>query len=228
MPIRRLNVLQVSVLGLPDTLASGDVALFGVRVLGEGARYVMGRAVTLASSNPAVALIDPSGRVRAVAPGTATISATVDGLVGTSKVVVAASPALLALRDLGSKRLPTLIDADTVQWNGVREYVEVYLERGQLQLTGGATPRYATELHYAQYAVSTNAAGQRSMVLRAAWDDRDRGLVNYDARGDMALTSELTWPLSHVASGISGGFSMQYRLAGTDSVLSLFFRREPK
>jgi hypothetical protein len=227
IPVKHLNVLQVAVLGVPDTLASGDVALFGVRVRGEGGRDVLGRLVTLASSNPAVALIDPSGRVRAVGAGTATISATVDGVIGTSKVVVAANAAVLTLRDLAGNRLPTLIAADSVSWSGVREYHEVYLESGRLQLSGGATPRYVTEIHYAEYAVST-VGGQRRMELRAAWDDRDRGLVHYDARGDLALTSEVVWPLSHVASGILNGFSMQYHLAGTDDVLSLFFRREPQ
>jgi hypothetical protein len=226
LPIKRLTVLQVSVLGVPDTLASGDVATFGVRVRGEGGRDVFGRLVTLASSNSAVALIDPSGRVRAVGVGSANITATADGVTGVTKVVIAADPAILTLRDLGNNRLPTLIHADSVRWDGVREYHEVYLEYGHLQLTGGSTPRYVTEMHYAEYAVST-VGGQLRMVLRAAWDDRDRGLVHYDSRGDLALTSEVVWPLSHVASGIVNGMSMQYRVAGTNDVLSLFFRREP-
>src|SRR4029079_15822654 len=102
-------VLQVSVLGLPDTLASGDVTSFGVQARGEGGRNVLGRLVTLASSNSAVALIDPSGRVRAVGPGSANISATADGITGVRTVVVAARPAIFTLRDLGNKRLPTLI-----------------------------------------------------------------------------------------------------------------------
>ncbi|MEO8335643.1 MAG: hypothetical protein ABI664_11760 [bacterium] len=227
LAVNRLTVLQVSVLGVPDTLASGDVALFGVRVQGEGAREVFGRAVTLASSNPAVALIDPSGRIRGVGAGRTTITASVDGVVGTSTVVVAVDPAVLALRDLAGNRLPTLVAADSASRNGVIEYHEVYLEWGDLQLSGGATPRYVTELHYAEYAV-TMVGGQRRLALRAVWDDRDHGLVQYDARGDLTLTSEVVWPLSHVASGILNGFSVQYRIAGSNDVLSLFFRREPK
>jgi uncharacterized protein YjdB len=51
-----------------------------------------GRAVTWESSNPSVATVDASGRVTAVAPGTATIRATSEGRTGTSTITVTAPP----------------------------------------------------------------------------------------------------------------------------------------
>jgi len=51
-------------------------------------RPVFGRVPTWSSDNPAVAVVSDSGRVTGVAVGTATISATVDGRVGTMAVTV--------------------------------------------------------------------------------------------------------------------------------------------
>jgi uncharacterized protein YjdB len=51
-----------------------------------------GRTITWQSSAPAVATVDGSGRVTAVAPGTATISATAEGKTGTAAVRVSAPP----------------------------------------------------------------------------------------------------------------------------------------
>src|SRR3989442_11607931 len=51
-----------------------------------------GRAVTWASSAPAVATVNDSGLVTAVAAGSATITATSEGTGGTAAVMVAAVP----------------------------------------------------------------------------------------------------------------------------------------
>jgi hypothetical protein len=69
LTVRPLTVQSVQVLGLPDTVCAGDVMPFGVRITGEGGRTVTGRAVTLASADPSVALIDPSRRLRGSAQG---------------------------------------------------------------------------------------------------------------------------------------------------------------
>jgi uncharacterized protein YjdB len=51
-----------------------------------------GRTVTWTSSNTAVATVDANGRVTAVSPGTATITATSEGRTGTSTITVVAPP----------------------------------------------------------------------------------------------------------------------------------------
>ena len=51
-----------------------------------------GRTVTWTTSNPAVATVSTSGLVTAVAPGTATITATSEGKTGTSTITVTAAP----------------------------------------------------------------------------------------------------------------------------------------
>jgi hypothetical protein len=231
IPTGPTTVSSVLVLGLPDTLASGDVFVFGVRVLDQDGRDVIGRQVKLASSNPAVAVIDPSGRARAVGAGETTISASVDGVVGTASLVVSGGPAELHLRLVDGQSAPAFVEADSVALpDGVVEHYEIYLESGILQLSGGASPAYHTTLHYAIYEVTLDDAGQRRLTFHFAEDITDNGAVQYDARGDLLMTSAKTESITHAAGVESAGFTMRYELVPNDAVprASFFFRREPK
>jgi len=228
--VHHLTVSSVTVLGLTDTLGSGDVVVFGVRVRGQGGRDVTGRAVKLASSNTAAAIIDPSGRVRAISAGKTTISATVDGVVGTAVVVVSGNPAELQLRRSDGQSVPMLVEQDSGLVNGIVEHREIYLESGVLTLHGGTQPTYQTTLHYAWYTVTFDANGQRHLLFKAATDIDDAGTVRYDARGDLVMTSQETSDIAHSASGDAGGVTVRYRFVANDVVApsTFFFRREPK
>jgi len=228
MPIAPLVVQQVTVLPGTLQLARHEIRLVGVRVQGQGGRDIMGRVVTITSDNPAVALIDPSGRVRAVNPGTTLVRATADGVSGTAQVEVTADDAVLTLSRIGGARLPLLVAADSVTWNGVREYHEVYAELGQLKLSGAAQPRYELDIRYAEYNVITAPGGQRTLELRLTSREFDRGIIQYDARGDLSMISELISPLSHTASPTSDGFLVRFRIPGDDEILDLLYRRVPE
>lgn len=223
--VRRLTVLDVTIAGIPDSLSAGDVVFFEVRALGEGQRSVRGRATTLVSNDPAVAVVDPSGRLRVVAPGRTTISAVVDGVAGSAPVTVGDSVTRIPLAFVGGVKLPIFVAADSVVWDGVAEYHEVYLETGSLQLSGAPQPRYMTMLRYREYAVVDDGAGGTTRLPRLGWLERDWGIVEYDALGNLAMTSELTAPVAHVARVEPAGFAMRYRIPGGDSYLELFFRR---
>lgn len=225
---RPQSVLRVSLVGLPDRLGSGDVVTFAVQVKDAGDREVTGRQVTLASTHPEVALIDRSGRVRAVAAGTTTITATVEGVVGSMQLTVDDAPASLELSRLDGERVPTLLEGTNVGLlNGGVEYREIYLESGSLQLSGGAQPRYQTVLHVASYAVTFDDAGQRQFAFRSAADLRDQGSVSYDARGDLVLTSDAATTPAEAASSVTGGFTLLRELWQVDALSDLFFRRVP-
>lgn len=230
LPVHRLTVSTVTVLGLADTLGMGDVVLFGVHVQGQGGRDVPGRQVKLTSSNTAVGIIDPSGRLRAIAPGKTTVTATVDGVAGASVVVVSAEPAELHLRRSDGRPVPVLVEGDSGVVNGGVEYREIYLESGVLRLSGGAQPTYQTTLHYAWYAVTFDANGQRHLTFKSALDIDDGGTVRYDSRGDLVMTSQELSDISHAGSADAGGFTVRYRFVANDIVApsSFFFRREPK
>jgi hypothetical protein len=225
LEIARLLVQRVQVLPGTLELATGDITPVGVKVEGQGARTVPGRVVTISSDNPSVAYVDAAGRVRAVNPGTTTIRAPAGGVVGTAGVDVLAETALFALKTSGGARLPQLIESDSVMWDGVPELHEFWMESGTLRLSGAAQPRYELEIRYAQYKVGT-VNGQRTMELRRLQREFDRGIVAYDARGDLQMTSEVIAPLSHTASAITGGFQVRYRIPGSDDHLELFYRRD--
>lgn len=225
--IAALAVERVIMLPAVLTLDRGDITPIGVKVEGQGARNVTGRVVTLSSDNPSVAAVDASGRVRAVNPGVTTVRAVADGVTGTMQVTVAADEALLLLSRNGGARLPMLVDTGTVTWNGVTEFHEIYLEAGSLKLSGSTQPRYEMDIRFAEYNAAT-VNGRRTLELRLVTREYDRGVIAYDPRGDLLMTSEYIHPLAHTASPISGGFQVRFRIPGTDEIRDLFYRREPK
>ncbi len=85
----------VPVASVTVTLASASIAVGAATtasaVLRDGNNNVLtGRVVAWSSSNSAVATIDSAGRVRAVAPGTANIRATSEGITGQAAITVSA------------------------------------------------------------------------------------------------------------------------------------------
>ena len=86
-------VAKVSVGSHKEALAVGEsVALTAVVQDSEG-RALADRTIAWTSGNPRVAAITPAGRVTALAAGTATITATADGVPGTVDVTVRAAGA---------------------------------------------------------------------------------------------------------------------------------------
>lgn len=225
LAVRRLTVLEVEIAGVPDLVTPGDILFVDVRAFGQGGRRVLGRNISLTSADAEVAVIDPSGRLRAVAPGRAALSAVVDGVTRGTTVVVNGTATTIPLAFLDGVKIPVLVAADSVVWNGVAELHEVYLESGALELTGAPQPRYRTTLRYREYAVVDDGAGGTTRSPRIGYSETDLGIVDYDPRGDLAMTSELTWPLSHRARVDPEGFAMRYRIPGDDTILELFFRR---
>lgn len=223
--VNALTVKSVSVLPGELQLRGGDVVVLGVRVQGEGGRDVLGRLVTITSDNPAIASIDAAGRVHAISPGVTVVRATSEGVVGTARVEVSDLPATHELRRVGSDRLPFLVSADSVTWDGVREYHEVFLEGGTFQLSGGASPTYAIDIRFAEYRV-TGPVGQRNYVFLMSTHERDVGTVQRDARGDLLLTSTYVYPLQHTASSESNGMRLRFRVPGDNTILDLLYTRE--
>ncbi len=227
LQIARLEVQSVQLLLSFGELSVGDVVPVGVRLDGQGGRIVTGRSVHITSDNPGIARIDASGRVRGIAEGTTTIRATADGIVGTQQLTVSGTRSVHTLRSLSGATLPTLVHAAWVEWNGTPEYHEVYMEAGELVLTADQQMRYQIDVRYAEYH-AYHEGGQKRLDLRLTTREYDRGTVLYDWRGDLLLTSDFISPLSHTASPVSGGFNVRFRVPGDDTVLNLFYRREPQ
>lgn len=207
-----------------NALSAGDIVLVDVVAVDERGNPVSVGPVTLTTDDPAVAVVDGSARLRAVSVGKTTLRGDADGVVGHAEVDVLAASALLELGLLGGEPLPVLIAADTVEWNGESEYHEVFAASGALSLTGGAQPRYELTVRYEEYDVRL-VEGRRSATLRLEWSEYDRGLVAYDASGDLGMTSELIAPLHHRSEPVGGGFIVDFRIPGSDERLELFYRR---
>lgn len=223
--VRVLSVTRVTIMPAELRLRRGDALVIGVRVQGEGERDVPGRAVVITSDNPAVALIDGSGRVHAVAPGVTTVRARADGVTGSVRVEVSDTPATHSMTHVGNDRVPHLVASDSVMWDGERQYHEVFLEGGSFELSGGATQTYTIDTRYAEYLV-TGEPGRRSYTLLFVTHDRDFGTVERDARGDFRLTSSYIAPLQHTATVAADGMQLHFRIPGENEYLDLLYRRD--
>jgi Tol biopolymer transport system component len=89
-PIR--VVAQVVVAPGSQNLTEGGQAAFSARALDDAGEEIEGRAVAWTSSNESAATITPQGVATAVAAGSATIRATVDGKVGSATLTVIQAP----------------------------------------------------------------------------------------------------------------------------------------
>ncbi|HEU4453795.1 MAG TPA: Ig-like domain-containing protein, partial [Longimicrobium sp.] len=85
-------VASVSISPASFALTVGQNAQAGAVAKDAAGNVLTGRVVTWSSSNPAVANVSPVGVVWALAPGTATITATVEGRSGSAPVTVQAVP----------------------------------------------------------------------------------------------------------------------------------------
>lgn len=210
----------------PETtvIAAGDiVSVSAIAVDGDGTAVPVG-PVALTTDDAFVATVDASSRLRAVSPGRTRLRGRADGAVGSVEIEVVAPPARFVLERFEGGALPVLVDADSVDWGEEREYHEVFVVSGAFALVGGSQPRYELLIRYEEYDVRY-VGNERRTSVRFRWSEYDRGTIAYDAKGDLAMTSEIFAPVHHRSASVSGGFAVSYRIPGTDEVLQLFYRR---
>jgi uncharacterized protein YjdB len=90
--ITNVSVASVSVSPASVSLPAGATTQLTATPRDGAGAALSGRVVTWGSSAPAVAVVSNAGLVTAVAPGTATISATSEGMSGSSAITVTAVP----------------------------------------------------------------------------------------------------------------------------------------
>ncbi len=233
--IGRLVVKQVEL--LPDSLSMGrgDRVTVAVRVLGQGGRPITGRAVTFTSDNTQVAAILGPGSIGSIdtgllaaeGPGATTIHGNVDGVVGTARVGVVVADTPFVLTRFNGSPLPVLVAADSVEFNGVKEFDEVYADSGFLVLSGLLQERYRLGVRFSQYHVfRTGNTVQRELRLQII-GEHDNGLVTVvDASGNLTMLSELIGPhLEHTATLQPDGFLVHYHIPGDNAFLDLGYTR---
>src|SRR5713101_1698277 len=92
-PAGRPTVWSVTVAPSPDTLLLGSVVQLKATTKDSAGNVLTGRVVTWASNNTAVATVNSTGLVTAVAAGQATITATSEGQRGPAAIMVTTAPA---------------------------------------------------------------------------------------------------------------------------------------
>lgn len=235
LAIGRLVVQAVEL--APDSLdmGRGDRVVVAARVLGQGGRLVTGRTVTFASDNTLVAeILGPgssgsvdTGLLAATGPGTTTIRASVEGVEGTAQVGVVVADTPFVLTRYNGLPLPVLVAADSVEFNGVMEYDEVYADSGFLVLSGLLQERYQLGVRFSQYHVfQTGNTVQRELRLQII-GEHDNGIVTVNPDASLSLLSELIGPiLEHSATLEPDGYLVHYRVPGENFFLDLSYERE--
>ena len=127
-------------------------------------------------------------------------------MTGSAQVSVAIADTTFALTHFNGSPLPVLVAADTVLFNGVPEFAEVYAESGTLVLSGLMQLRYSLDVRFSQYrVVCTGNTVTRELRLQTR--EFDRGIVTAVTDGNLSMLSELIGPrLEHTAALQPDGF----------------------
>jgi hypothetical protein len=233
LAIGRLVVTRVELTPTDISLGRGDRVQVQARVVGQGDRAIMGRTITFTSDDVQVATIGSPGNVVgapgfliAVGPGSTTIRASVDGVAGTARVGVVIADTTFVLTHFNGAPLPALVAADSVMFNGVKEFDEVYADSGTFVLSGLAQERYNLGVRFSQYhVIRTGDTVQRELRLRFV-GEIDRGLVTASVNGTLSMLSELIGPrLEHTATLQPDGYLVHFHEPGDDFFLDLRYRR---
>lgn len=119
LPIRfRIDVgmvASVTVVPSPDTLAVGSQTVLLATALDAHGDTISGRPVSWQSSDTSIVSVDNTGRTTGVALGTATVSATIDAMVGTARLVVRGT-SYASIEAAGTYTCGTTTDLKTYCW----------------------------------------------------------------------------------------------------------------
>jgi uncharacterized protein YjdB len=107
-------VASVAVTPGTASITVGHTTQLSATTLDSGGATLTGRSMTWASSDPSVATVSATGLVTGVGAGTATVTATSEGQVGTSTITVAPSTVAVASVTM-SKSSATLATGETLQ-----------------------------------------------------------------------------------------------------------------
>lgn len=214
------TVASVEVAPSTLTLVQGATRTVTATPRASDGSVLAGRTVTWLSSAPSIATVSSAGVVTAVAPGTATISATADGITGTAAVTVQRAPVASVAVSPATNTLPagtnlqlaaTPRDASDNTLTG-RVVTWASSNTGVLTVTSdgrviGVAPGSATVTATSE-GVSGSAAVTVTAVVRvapAAVTVTDRGsgrtaqLVATDHMGRVLTAFEVTWSSSNAS-----------------------------
>ena len=205
-------------------LGRGDVVGFTITVKGADGRQIDGRDVRITSDDESVAVPGSQGYVIARGAGATNVRVTVDNVTRALPVNVVNADTAFELTEFNGSALPVFLIADSVEWDGVKEYHELYVERGTLVLSGLHQLRYKVDIKITEYNVITENGRVRREVRRVG-GEFDRGIIDVAANRGLAMTSEYISPLAHTADVLSDGYLVHFRIPGDDTIWNVKYRR---
>lgn len=238
VPVRSVTVAPTSA-----SMLVGDRQAFTVTAVDEAGQPVTGRAVTWRSSNTGVAAVSSTGEVIALAAGSSTITATIDGVEGTASVTVATqpvgsvtvSPTSASLTVGGTRQLSVtvrdatggVITGKQVTWSSSDTDVATVSSSGLVTAVGAGQASIAATVDgvVGTAAITVAAAGIRDVSVTPSTaqvtkgETRQLSVTVTDANGQTVANPSVTWRSSDegVATVSSSGL-VTARTPGTATI----------
>lgn len=183
---------------------------------------VLNRPLAWESSNSNVARVDSTGRITAVAPGTARISVRYGTLVRVISVDVGGYSTLYNLTSIDGRALPASTYEEVITRPDGSSYTLIErLESGTVTFGD----RYQVTMTVADIERSSFQGNVIERVIRRR-QVRDNGQVEYNwLNGAARLLSEAVGGLSHQLVPRGVDLQLDFRIGGTNTIWSLGLRR---
>ncbi len=190
-------------------------------VRGVDGRILLGRSVTLESSNPNVLRVTAATELVPVVPGVVTVTAR-HGTLSASVQVTVPTPAVTTdydVRTFGGTALPAVIHEALIRDNGFERVSEISrLESGTMLIDGATYAVSLTVVHYERTEILGNI-GMRQLSRQVV---SDRGALVFDwFDGTAQLQSTDVGGLTHALDSDASGPRLRFRQGGTLDTWSL-------
>jgi uncharacterized protein YjdB len=149
-----------------DTIVQGQTTAFTAILKDADGNILSGRSIVWSSSNTGIATTTPGGSATGVAPGTATITATSEGKIGTATLVV--TPAPVASVTV-APATATIKRGDTKQFTATAKDASGNVLSGRTFTWTSSDPSIAT---VDQNGVVTGIAEGKNVVITATTDGK--------------------------------------------------------
>jgi Tol biopolymer transport system component/uncharacterized protein YjdB len=239
-PVPEQHVASVTVLASTNTFRVGDTLRVSARALAADGTLLEGRSVSWSSSNPDVLQLSGTGLATAVASGTASIRATVEGRTGSLNIVVNVAPvarvaiveaAISVAKGEAHTLVAAALDAEgvplagrAITWRSLDASIADVDATGRVVARGeGETKVFAEsegKLDSVQVIVTPPEVGfvivSPGAMLLGVGRTRQVSVVVLDTKGDTLYGREVTWSVDNrsvagiTTSGILWGLAPGY------------------
>ena len=223
--VTTIGVARVVVQPAAGSINQGQTVQLTATAIDNSGQNIPGKVATWTSSNDAVASISSTGRVTGISPGQVTLTATIDGVVGTATLAVAQTPVAsvtvtpnaltlapgqsvgltVALADAQGRPLP--VSGRTISWSTSSASVVTVNSAGNITAIGPGTAvvTASTEGVSGTSTISVTSTPVATVTLSPASAALNQGQTQAvtatarDASGNVLTGRPVSWRSSNVA-----------------------------